>query len=501
MYASHGFNNWGIGDVEIIKVGGTYHLFHLVLPNHSYIAHAVSYDGIHWRRVKNALFIGEPGAWDDNMLWTMHVSEDPDKAGAYRMFYTGLTSGEWGRVQRVGLAVSDNLFDWHKVNSGKYPLSISKEHYESRLDVGRHWVSFRDPFFYRDDGRRWLLAAGRVKHGPVVHRGCVALAEEVARDRFEFKAPLYFPGRYDDIETPSLVKIKDMYYLIGSIREDVKVHYWWAERPEGPYRNFSDNVLLPKGNYAARVCRDNGRVLLWHFFSPLYVQKGQSNLLPPPKELVVNAKGELQLKSFYRFDDFVAGRINWQQLRPITPIKGRPSATNASDHSVGRLGTRSGMEVFCFNGEYTNFRLRGDLTLEDSGKCGWVFHVDEQASGYYVSIDPFKGLAQIRAWGHRPGGVLEDAYIYETLQAAYFIPSGKWPIAFELLAFGKYMELTVDGQVVLSLADEHYVSGRVGFYTEGGHILLENCYLEEFNPPRHEEFDPITLAQVHDMEE
>ena len=84
MYTGHGFNKWGIGDVDVVKVGDTYHLFHLVLPNHAYIAHAVSGDGLHWERVRNALFIGEPGAWDDGMLWTMHVSSDPDRPGAWR---------------------------------------------------------------------------------------------------------------------------------------------------------------------------------------------------------------------------------------------------------------------------------------------------------------------------------------------------------------------------------------------------------------------------------
>ena len=51
-------------------------LFHLIIPNHDYIAHAVSKDGISWKRVKNALFVGDPGEWDDDMLWTMHVCED-----------------------------------------------------------------------------------------------------------------------------------------------------------------------------------------------------------------------------------------------------------------------------------------------------------------------------------------------------------------------------------------------------------------------------------------
>jgi beta-fructofuranosidase len=494
MYTGNSFNKWGIGDVDVIKADGIYHLFHLVLPNHSYIAHAVSSDGLHWERVKNALFISDPGRFDDSMLWTMHVSRDPDRPGSYRMFYTGLTSGEQGRIQRVGLAESDDLYTWRKIDRDCYPIAATGPHYESSLNEGRHWVSFRDPFFYQDETRRWLLAAGRVKHGPVVHRGCVVLVEEVERNRFLFREPLYFPARYDDIEVPSLVKISDKYYLIGSIREDIKVHYWWADCPEGPYRNFSDNVLLPKGNYAARICRDGDRVLIWNFFSPLNMVKGENNMLPPPKELIVDAKHELQLKSFYGFDKMFLEHIGWEKLTPIHPLMGNASASLSVDSLGARVGSYSGMEVFCLNGVYEDYRLRGELTLENTGKCGWAFHLDDQASGYYVSIDPFKGLAQIRAWGERPNGGIEDAFIHEILQATYFVPKTDWPITFELLAFGKYIELSIGGYIVISLADEHYQRGRVGFYTEGGHIHINNITIETLESPKYEECDPVTQA-------
>ena len=61
MYTGHGFNDWGIGDVDVLKVGDTYHLFHLVLPNHAYIAHATSVDGLNWKQVPNAAFVGGDG--------------------------------------------------------------------------------------------------------------------------------------------------------------------------------------------------------------------------------------------------------------------------------------------------------------------------------------------------------------------------------------------------------------------------------------------------------
>lgn len=77
-----------MGDVDVLWHDGVYHLFHLTLPNHDFIAHAVSRDGLNWERIENALFVGHPGEWDDHMLWTMHVSPDPHRPGSWRMFYT-----------------------------------------------------------------------------------------------------------------------------------------------------------------------------------------------------------------------------------------------------------------------------------------------------------------------------------------------------------------------------------------------------------------------------
>ena len=59
------------------------------------------------------------------MLRTMHITPNPYKEGAWRMFYTGLCMRERGRIQRVGLAHSDDLFHWEKDQSGKYPLEVA----------------------------------------------------------------------------------------------------------------------------------------------------------------------------------------------------------------------------------------------------------------------------------------------------------------------------------------------------------------------------------------
>lgn len=124
IYASHAFLRSDIGDVDVVLHDGLFHLFHLVLPNHDFIAHAVSDDGMTWRRMRNALFVGDPGSWDDDMLWTMNVIPDSERPGSWRTFYTGLTPSEYCRIQRIGLARSDDLMVWTKDDSGAYPLEV-----------------------------------------------------------------------------------------------------------------------------------------------------------------------------------------------------------------------------------------------------------------------------------------------------------------------------------------------------------------------------------------
>lgn len=556
MYSDIGFEPRNIGDVDVVFHEGVFHLFHLVLPNHDYIAHAVSEDGLNWRRVQNALFIGEPGEWDDDALWTMNVSGDPDRPGHWRMFYTGLSRRERGRIQRIGLAVSDDLLNWRKVNEDKYPIDVAEggdTFYESNLHEGRNWVSFRDPLFFCDHHHRYLLVSGRVKYGPVIRRGCVAMVEEVERDKWEFRPPLYHPRRYDDVEVPGLFKLGEHYFLIGSIREDVKVRYWYADTLKGPWRNYFDNVLLPQGNYAARTCaypleaqelEDDGTVkgrdyssadvcdfdgcgrLVFNFYftgtSPAASKYGQArNLMPPPKRLTVHPDGRLMLKSFDGFDKVVRRTLHASDLAPLRPIAGNPEGRVGSNDLNCWFGSDAGFETFLLQGSHRDFRLRGKLRLQGRGKCGLVFRIDEATtSGYYLSLDLQKGLAQLRAWkslaaahedeGHYEGlpapmggpmmggpmagpddGLGEHAFKFNSIQSANFLSNREGPWDIELVAYGRYLEFSVDGYVRLTLVDDTFREGRLGFYAETAHICVEDLTLDLLHPP-HDETAAIT---------
>ncbi|MEZ6138468.1 MAG: hypothetical protein R3C53_26600 [Pirellulaceae bacterium] len=320
MFSESAWSRKTIGDVDVVYHDGLYHLFHLVLPSHDYVAHAISDNALNWRRVDNALFIDNPGSWDDLMLWTMHVSPDPHRVGGWRMFYTGLSRRDQGLKQRIGMATSNDLFVWHKapVNwidargatdpaavkaaratqprglsnniqsaqdaSSCFPLEPDPQFYESSVDEPRSWVSFRDPFYYRDENGSWLLAAARTNSGPLVRRGCVAALKETEPNRFVSHPPLHTPHLYDDIEVPNLFRMGGEYFLIGSLREDAKIRYWHTNKIGQPWRNFHDNVLLPKGNYAGRICHDEQGILLWNFFTDTIGDRTTNNLMPPPSD-------------------------------------------------------------------------------------------------------------------------------------------------------------------------------------------------------------------------
>lgn len=522
MFTETAGSRKAIGDVDILFHEGLYHLFHLVLPNHDFIAHAVSTDGIHWRRVRNAIFIGDPGSWDDLMLWTMHVSPDPHQEGRWRMFYTGLSRRERGDFQRIGLALSDDLYRWEKYpvhwrdergphdpdlvqkareasrhqepndttalfdEDSCHPISPDPRYYEASLDEGRHLVSFRDPFFTGCGGKNHLLVAARANSGPTVRRGCVAMLEETSPNCFESRPPLHYPRLYDDIEVPNLIEIGDQFYLIGSIREDAKIRYWHAPDLETPWKSFHDNVLMPQGNYAGRVCRDENGWLLWCFFAMNRADRTADNLMPPPKRLACDENGLLHMKTFEALDDWCREQVEIPSLRALkTDVE---SSSVRNENGTWVIESKDEFQMFVCEEKLESFRLQARLDLDGRGKCGLVFRIDpESHDGYYLSLDLLKGVAQLRAWGTDHEKTGEHMMSFETLQSNFWFAKQTGAADVCLIAFGSYLEFSINGKIVLSLADRRFTRGHVGVYLETARLDVED--LEIFRMKNPDQFD------------
>lgn len=517
MFSESLWSRKSIGDVDIVFHEGLYHLFHLVLPNHDFIAHAISDNALNWRRVDNALFIGDPGSWDDLMLWTMHVTPDPHQPGKWRMFYTGLSRRDQGRKERVGMAVSDDLFRWRKAainwrdlrgrtdpervkearagmaasiaNNIKaeqdaescFPLEPAAEFYEASPDNERNWVSFRDPFYFRDGDQGWLLTSARINHGPVVRRGCVGLMEETSPNCFRALPPLHAPMIYDDIEVPNIFKFNGEYYLIGSIREDIKIRYWHTADLNQPWRNYYDNVLLAKGNYAGRVCRDATGILMWNFYAMDLGDGRFNNLLPPPKRLERFENGQLRVTSFAGLAERVTGMFGSRCLYSLQDAQGE--TFRRTDEGALQLVSEAGFQGFVFDEEADSFRMRCRVSMTGIGKCGILIRIDPRThDGYYLSLDLLKGIAQLRAWGTGPPKSGEAMMQFKTLQEGYWRATSVQNIVVQVLAFGTYHELSINGSVILSLVDATFARGLIGFYVETAELQINDLVVQQLEP-------------------
>lgn len=469
MYSGSGFSDWEIGDITVHIHKGTYHLFHLIIPNHDYIAHAVSEDGISWKRVKNALFVGNPGEWDDDMLWTMHVIE---AAGKFEMYYTGLQRKDRGIVSRIGYAESSDLLDWRKNQKNIFPIEPKGLFYETYKTNPRTWLSFRDPFHIEYHGEVYLLVATRTISGPVSRRGCVGIVK-INPDEAELMPPLLYPRMYDDIECPCVFELNGQFYLLGSIREDIKVRYWFATDFFGEYKSFDADVLLPQGNYAARTVQDGKHLLLYNFFYT-HGKIDSLRVLPPPKELITDADGRLHLKSYYRWERMVNESVHQANFGKINRLLGNPTARLSVDPKKLICGTGSDYEIFCFEKPSTNFIWEGRLTFEGLGKVGLVSDIDDDANGYFISFDVVNGLVNIRSWGFNPLNSRQN-FVYNDIQSAVFAIHGKKSIYFRLIRYGNYIELSVDGLLILTLMDYAFSGNGMGLYSSSSTITLEDA--------------------------
>ena len=201
-----------IWDFWIAEDGGTYHLFFLqasrslgdsdLRHDNATIGHATSPDLQAWTDLGTVLEPGYPGEWDDIATWTGSVIGHD---GRWWMFYTGRSTLEKGRIQRIGAAVSNDLNLWVKHPSN--PLLSSHPYWYEHGDKGsRAMVSWRDPWIYKvDDGFEMLITA-RIDDGPGPERGVIGKAFSTDLSLWTALPPLTKPGGFFHLEVPQLVQ-------------------------------------------------------------------------------------------------------------------------------------------------------------------------------------------------------------------------------------------------------------------------------------------------------
>jgi beta-fructofuranosidase len=213
-----------VWDFWFARTGDDLHLFYLQAPRslgdpqlrhrNASIGHATSRDLKRWQVLPDALAPGPQGSWDDLATWTGSVIE---RDGGWHMLYTGTNRSESGLIQRIGLAVSDDLERWEK-HPGNPVIEADGRWYEL-LDRDR-WrdQSWRDPWLYDHgrDGTVHALITARARTGSPDGAGVIAQARSNDLTTWEVLPPLTEPGDFAQVECPQLVSAGGRHHILFS---------------------------------------------------------------------------------------------------------------------------------------------------------------------------------------------------------------------------------------------------------------------------------------------
>lgn len=85
---------------------------------------------------------------------------------------------------RLGIAIAGRAYQAYcdQLGSARWQRAYNAGARPQRL----LWASTgtKDPFYFREGDRGWLLAAARVNSGPLIRRGCVGFMEEASPNHF-----------------------------------------------------------------------------------------------------------------------------------------------------------------------------------------------------------------------------------------------------------------------------------------------------------------------------
>jgi beta-fructofuranosidase len=261
-----------VWDFWLIDDGPYHHVFYLQAPRslgdperrhrHATIGHAVSTDLTTWDQLADTLGPGPAGAWDDIAPWTGSIIRVADR---WQLYYTGTSSSDDGRIQRIGTAVSDDLIHWERL-SDQPLLTADHQWYEHFGDSDWFDESWRDPWLITDphSGDTLAFICARTAHGPSDQRGAIGLARSADLRHWTAAPPVYAPGLFAQMEVPQVLAVDGEWHLLFCTPDWSHSRRWTQQRaantttyhvvgtgPTGPFTTDPEPVATPR---SARTC-------------------------------------------------------------------------------------------------------------------------------------------------------------------------------------------------------------------------------------------------------
>ena len=289
-----------LGDFDIVEKGGRLYCLFIDRAKKDMIPEspvgnnyglAVSSDGFNWK-YEGSVFEGKSG-WNSGSLWALDVFSDQ---GEYKLLYSALETlkGEDHHDgQQVGLAISSDLKKWED-EGVVISNDMTGEFYSPK---GEGKFCWRDPYMFKVDSEYYCLLAARdvaKEHGV---GGCVALFKSKNLRKWETLKPVFSPGKYGEVEVPSLYELDGKWFLLFGVCEQTDIFdmkYAKGDNPLGPFVEPEGNELLPTMCYMGKIVEFGGEKLLYHWVRNKKSDRTETYLAPP--KIVVVEGEKLKLK-------------------------------------------------------------------------------------------------------------------------------------------------------------------------------------------------------------
>ncbi len=270
-YSPRGLYVW---DAWFVRRGAAVHAYHLQrsrpgsgLPagEDDCLGHAVTTNLIDWSERPPCLAPNPADPDDDWQMWTgSTVWHD----GRGYLFYTMRGSRTAGRVQHLGLALSDDLETFERVADNPV-LDPDPRWYATAERPVPGLVDCRDMLVIPAPRGGWYgYFASRQPGEELPETSVIGLAWSADLRHWEQRPPVFAPGTFACLEAHDVFALQGRWYLTclcgtfygnrGVFRDPHLAHgtmYAVAEQPEGPFVELADNALVAAATSAPITCR------------------------------------------------------------------------------------------------------------------------------------------------------------------------------------------------------------------------------------------------------
>lgn len=494
-YRPHNYNMW---DNWCLVEGDSIHLFHLQYTRDGIVypkdtdkrgfGHATSGDLVRWSEKPEVLSLYDKQFDNDwNFRYTGSTIKHNNK------YYTFYTMRKWG-MQRIGLATSDNLYNWKEYEGNpilepdsRWFISFNAQGTGSNHPVWKDIVDCRDMVVIKDkvgSGYYGYFIAAADRSGLGSPTSVVGIAYSNDLISWEQRGIVYSPTGVSMPEMIDVFELNGKWYmtlttgknnggLSGFSDQYISrgMIYATSNSPQGPFvEDFSDNIVLGgsiNSGYSMRSVEYKGKRRMMY----VDVNNGPS-VLSLPKDVGANDKGQLRL--YYSSD--LLSKLRVREIEPT--ILAQPNNTFGWWPTHGGIWKKENNKFTCttdaeswqgmiFDGTSNNMEV--NFTVEGSAcdsygfaLCNKVETITFSDISHILVVEPNKNRLYLT----------DNLWDFKNCRSFNF-EAGK-EYSFKVLLVGNTIEVYINNEIVFNSGINNAKNYYPGLFANNGTLSISS---------------------------